>query len=946
MSRPSPLLLVAILLSLGVLPVSAQPWSWTLPAGEVFDLIERADYAELAADGRGGAYLAGTVARVTSLGDTALSARGGLDVLVARLTGSGDVVWAHALGGSFDDTATDIAGDEGGLLIAGRFYGTATFGAWVLETSPGDMGLFAARLTDEGEVVWARALDGGAVGRGNVVVSSDGRGGAYVGGTRAPTRATGPYTLGGDPRSDGFVIRIGSDGTPLWEVAVGGEGRESVDAVVGDGARGVVAVGVVGADARIGDVRIGAHDTDALVARIDPEGTVSWVTTMGGAGAQSAREVALSPLGRIVVTGSFYERATIGGAPLEAQSYGGFVASLDASDGTPVWSRRVGSSAPVLAVDADGALTLGGRGAGTPWADEPAVYGAPSSGYLARLAPGGRVLWTDYVPVARNARLDVTGLAPTPSGALLVSGFAFGAVLEGTLELPQDGIDRRYVACYDPSLRVEPRPAPVEEPTADEQLSVEPTHDDEVELDFVSSPPPPPPPPPPTSGGGRARTLPPPPPPLVPASAQLGSAWSRSVPGTPRALAAAPDGDVLIAGSFESSQSIGGQTLASAGSEDAYLVRLSPDGTLRWALRMGGPGRDRALAVAVDADGFAWVAGSFEESIEAGSAELVSAGAQDAFWVRVSPEGAILRAHRTGGGASDAATGIAVGDDGRAAVSGYFGGVADVGSVRLTSAGGRDAFVAQLGLDGSPIWAQAIGGKGDDAAWAVDAQSAVAVAGHFEGALAVGAQTLRADHSDAFTVLFDADGAVEWAWAATGPAEGRASAIALTPGGGAVVGGDYAGSLDVGEASTLDTGPPGRTFLGAAYDADADAFVAHVNFEGATVWAQSFAGPDEDRVSSLSLTPGGVVVGGMTARGGSMGALILKGGVRPDGFVLQLDSHGTPLWAYSLGEGGGAAVALDSLGAIVVAQPALSDRLGAPGIGSSGGRALQFTVRQ
>ncbi len=78
--------------------------------------------------------------------------------------------------------------------------------------------------------------------------------------------------------------------------------------------------------------------------------------------------------------------------------------------------------------------------------------------------------------------------------------------------------------------------------------------------------------------------------------------WARQGQGAAvgQALAAAGSG-YLVAGSFTATLAIGGTPLASAGAEDALLVRYAADGQPLWARSGGGPGRDVATAVSATA---------------------------------------------------------------------------------------------------------------------------------------------------------------------------------------------------------------------------------------------------------------------------------------------------------------------------------------------------------
>jgi hypothetical protein len=83
--------------------------------------------------------------------------------------------------------------------------------------------------------------------------------------------------------------------------------------------------------------------------------------------------------------------------------------------------------------------------------------------------------------------------------------------------------------------------------------------------------------------------------------------WARTVASSGRlrvtTVAAAADGDVVVAGSFQGDLAIGDPPLVAAGREDAYLIRFAADGTTRWVRTFATAGSDEISDVAVSPDG-------------------------------------------------------------------------------------------------------------------------------------------------------------------------------------------------------------------------------------------------------------------------------------------------------------------------------------------------------
>lgn len=205
-----------------------------------------------------------------------------------------------------------------------------------------------------------------------------------------------------------------------------------------------------------------------------------------------------------------------------------------------------------------------------------------------------------------------------------------------------------------------------------------------------------------------------------------------------RAVAILPEGDVFVIGSFSGTADYdpgpGRTELASAGGTDVFVLRLTPRGELVWARRLGGSQADSGSDITVDAKGLT-VAGSFQGTLEAGPSRLTSAGKSDGFVARLDLAGTPQWALRIGGPQDDDVRSLAVEANGEAWVAGSFEDKATVGlegGPALESSGKSDGFLARLGPDGKVLWNGRIGGKGEDAITAVAAgQGGAWITGHF-----------------------------------------------------------------------------------------------------------------------------------------------------------------------------------------------------------------------
>lgn len=192
-------------------------------------------------------------------------------------------------------------------------------------------------------------------------------------------------------------------------------------------------------------------------------------------------------------------------------------------------------------------------------------------------------------------------------------------------------------------------------------------------------------------------------------------------------------GHIAVAGTTNSSDyPLLHQTQGPAGGFDATVSRFTPSGTLTFSTLLGGAALDAAQAVATDAGGIVYVAGTTGSANFPATPGTGAPGAGlDAFATSYTSSGALVQSVRFGGTAMDRARAIAADTTGL-----YVSGQtvsADFPLVRPAQpgvAGNRDAFVVML-RGGATIYSTYVGTSGNDDAsgMALDGVGRVAIAG-------------------------------------------------------------------------------------------------------------------------------------------------------------------------------------------------------------------------
>ena len=350
-----------------------------------------------------------------------------------------------------------------------------------------------------------------------------------------------------------------------------------------------------------------------------------------------------------------------------------------------------------------------------------------------------------------------------------------------------------------------------------------------------------------------------------------------------------------------------------AGSEDAFVAQLSPDGTaLNFSTYLGGNGFDGGRGIAVDGAGLVSVTGSTRSTDfpTANALQPALAGDSDAFVARLTADGATLvYSTYLGGSRGDQGSGIAVDGTGQAAVT---------GSTRSTDfptanafqpaygGGFTDAFVAKLTADGTALaYATYLGGGGDNndigLGIAMDGAGQVSVTGltgstNFPTQNPV--QPALAGDSDAFVARLTADGATLVYSTYLGGSRGdQGSGIAVDGAGQAAVTG-----------ITRSTDFPTQNAFQPAFGGFFDAFVAKLAADGTTlVYSTFLGGSSGDLGSGIAVDGAGqAAVTGTTDSTDFPTANAFQpafGGGFTDAFVTMLTADGTAM-AYSTYLGG------------------------------------------
>lgn len=338
-------------------------------------------------------------------------------------------------------------------------------------------------------------------------------------------------------------------------------------------------------------------------------------------------------------------------------------------------------------------------------------------------------------------------------------------------------------------------------------------------------------------------------------------------------------GDVFLTGYFEGTVSFGGGALASAGTQDVFVVRLDADGNHVWSKRFGNASDQRGAGIAVVASGGLVTIGTLYGSIDFGGGTLTSAGLGDVYLARLDASGNHVWSKRFGDAGAQSGAAVAVDGSGYAMATGSFSGSVSFGGGVLTSAGSTDVFLARYDSGGSHVWSKRFGDASaqDGTELSCDAAGNPVLAGSFSGKVDFGGGSLTsAGLGDAFLAKFDTSGSLSWsrAFGSTGADVG--GGLAVDGSRDVVLTGSFQGSVDFGGGALTAAG-------------GSDLFVARFSASGVHV-SSARAG---DALGQEGLSAAIDVAGNVLFAGRFQGTVDFGGGVLTsaggyDGFLAKL----------------------------------------------------------
>jgi len=423
-----------------------------------------------------------------------------------------------------------------------------------------------------------------------------------------------------------------------------------------------------------------------LASRIAHAGSTPshfWSERFGGMSDDVVRSAAVDPDGNIVLVGTIYGTANLGGADLVASGYSDVFVAKYTPSGQHIWSKRYGDVGADfgqdVAIGSSGEMYVIGTFHGTVSFGTGSVtsFGGEDV-FVAKLLGNGDQSWAQHF----GGTTDDEGMAIAMHGnGIAFAGGFTGTAAFGGASVASTGVFDAFVARF-------------------------------------------------TTGGAHTW------------DAHYGSS---AINDAGDAIAIDASDNVIVAGHFGGTVNFGGSALVSAGSFDMFLAKYNSTGVHQWSKSFGSSGIEYVYDIAADASSNVILLGSFTNTVNFGGGNRVSAGLHDVVVAKYNSAGTHQWSNRFGSTSDDYGYDAATDAGGNVYALSNFNGTVDLGGGPITSTGSSDFLLAKYNSAGVHQWSRGFGSPQSDVpgGLAADAAGNVVMAGSFNNTANLGGSDLN-----------------------------------------------------------------------------------------------------------------------------------------------------------------------------------------------------------
>lgn len=248
-----------------------------------------------------------------------VTALGGNDIFVLKLSGNYVLSWVKQIGGLMNEAAHSISIDpSGNIFLTGYFSGVVDFDPGINSfslSSNGSNDIFILKLDPTANFNWVKQIGDNGDDQG-ISLNAHVAGNLYVTGNFSGTvdfdPGSGQFNLQSEGSTDVFLLNLSTAGSFIWAKQLGGPLSDYSNHLTTTALGGIFLTGdyrsTVDFDPGPSAVRFTANgENDVFILKFDPSGILAWVRVFGGAGSDAPACMAVDAAEHIYTTGFFSE---------------------------------------------------------------------------------------------------------------------------------------------------------------------------------------------------------------------------------------------------------------------------------------------------------------------------------------------------------------------------------------------------------------------------------------------------------------------------------------------------------------------------------------------------------------------------------------------------------------------------------------------------------------
>jgi hypothetical protein len=335
------------------------------------------------------------------------------DAWIIKLDSSGNLSWKKCFGGTGDDYANWIIQTSDGGYV---FAGrTGSSDGDVSGNHGGDFDGWVVKLNSSGTILWQKCLGGTGYDQVNCILRSSDGGYTLCG---VSYSHDGDVTGNHSGPGDAWIVKLDSIGNILWQKCVGGTGNDEAISIIQNSKGGYAVAGRTSSSD--GDIS-GYHggDFDAFVFTVDSIGNLKWMKVYGGDSLEHFHSIVQTPdHGYIVAGHTMSNNGDVSGSHGDMEAW---VVKID-SVGSMQWQKCLGGSGDdgtyAIKAESDGYVAAGWSGSED--GDVSGGHGADDI-WIAKLNSQGKVLWQKCLGGSQPE--NANSMVRTSDGGYIIAGF-------------------------------------------------------------------------------------------------------------------------------------------------------------------------------------------------------------------------------------------------------------------------------------------------------------------------------------------------------------------------------------------------------------------------------------------------------------------------------------------------------------------------------------------